>query len=139
MVEADVIIAKVASLTSCLARIRELRTRRDKLQQRDYRELLELNLQRATQDTIDIAAHVVATERWGVVDEVSKNFTILRERGLIAEDLEIRLRKMVGFRNVAVHQYLDLNFEIVEYVTEHRLDDLRDLAAAVVEHFNLGG
>lgn len=138
MVEPDVIIAKVSSLTTCLDRIKELRARRSELQQRDFRELLELNLQRATQVTIDLAAHVVASERWGVVEEVSKNFTVLRERGLITEELETSLRKMVGFRNVAVHQYLDLDFEVVEYVTEHKLDDLRDLAAAVVQHFGIG-
>lgn len=137
MVEPDIIIAKVASLTTCLDRIRELRSRRSELQHRDFRELLELNLHRATQDTIDLAAHVVASERWAVVEEVSKNFTVLRERGLITEELETSLRKMVGFRNVAVYQYLDLDFEVVEYVTEHRLNDLRDLAAAVVGHFEL--
>lgn len=43
-------------------------------------------------------------------------------------DLRDRLQRMVGFRNVAVHQYQALNLEVIESVIQHNLDDLRCFA-----------
>lgn len=50
----------------------------------------------------------------------------------ISDDLGHRLMRMVGFRNVAIHEYRDLNLEIVQSIIEHRLADFSDFAELVV-------
>jgi uncharacterized protein YutE (UPF0331/DUF86 family) len=42
-----------------------------------------------------------------------------------------RLKKMVGFRNLAVHQYRDLDIAIVEAVIAKNLDDLLEFAQLI--------
>jgi uncharacterized protein YutE (UPF0331/DUF86 family) len=44
---------------------------------------------------------------------------------------------MVGFRNVAVHDYQAVDPAIVESIVEHHLDDLRELGAQVIRYFRL--
>ena len=43
-----------------------------------------------------------------------------------------RLKKMVGFRTVAVHDYQRLSIEIVRHIVRERLDDLLDFARMLV-------
>ena len=52
-------------------------------------------------------------------------FDILAEGGLITEELAHRMKMMVGFRNIAVHEYQRLNMNIMKTVLEKHLDDLR--------------
>lgn len=96
-----------------------------------------LNLQRAVQATIDLGAHVVATEGYGLPDSVAGTFALLDGRGLLDAELAERPRKMVGFRNVAVHEYQVLDPSIVEAIVSRHLGDLRAFAARVVRHFAL--
>ncbi len=105
MVERDVVLAKVAHIDECLRRITEVREPGRNLLARDVDDLLELNLQRAVQAAIDLAAHVVSTEGYGMPGTLSETFTLLERQGLVAADLAERLRRMTGFRNVAVHEY----------------------------------
>ena len=64
-----------------------------------------LSLTRAAQATIDLAAHVVATEGYGLPGAVGEAFSLLEQHAVIEPVLADRLRKMVGFRNIAVHDY----------------------------------
>jgi uncharacterized protein YutE (UPF0331/DUF86 family) len=46
-----------------------------------------------------------------------------------------RLRRMVGFRNIAVHDYQTLDPRVVEAIVSRHLGDLRDFAARLVQRF----
>src|SRR5947209_1814195 len=106
MVEPDVIAAKVAVIDRCLARIAEVRgERRGQLSPVDVDDITALNLQRAVQAGIDLANHVVAAESYGLPDSMAGAFDLLAERGVLGRDLAGRLRRMVGFRNIAIHDY----------------------------------
>lgn len=59
MVERDVVVAKIALIDRAMTRIRNVRGRKE-LEPIDAEELIILNLQRATQAAIDLAAHVVS-------------------------------------------------------------------------------
>ena len=138
MVERDVVMAKVAALDTCLARIADVRGRSATLRPIDAEELVILNLQRATQATIDLAAHVVASESLGLPADLADTFTLIEKHGTIEAALATRLRKMVGFRNIAVHQYQALDPAIVEAIVSKHLDDLRTFANRIVDAFGLG-
>ena len=136
MVERDVVLAKLAVIDRCLGRIAEVRGPRGAvLLPVEAEEIIELNLQRAVQAAIDLAAHIVSTEGYGLPDSVAGTFTLLEQHGLVDARLADQLRRMVGFRNIAVHEYEPLDPAIVARIVEERLDDLRAFAARVVDRF----
>jgi uncharacterized protein YutE (UPF0331/DUF86 family) len=137
MVEPDVVLAKIATIDRCISRIEEVRARRDQLLPLDVEELTLLNLQRATQAAIDLAGHVVTTEGYGLPDSVSGAFTLLEQNGVVDAALAAQLRRMVGFRNVAVHAYRTIDAAIVERIVGGHLDDLRRFASRIVTRFGL--
>lgn len=138
MVDPDVVAAKVDVIDRCLARIAEVRgERRAQLSPVDVDDITSLNLQRAVQAGIDLANHVAAREGYGLPDSTAGVFSLLAERGIIGRDLADRLRRMVGFRNIAIHDYKTIDPAIFESIVQHHLGDLRDLANAVVERFGL--
>ncbi len=138
MVDADVILAKLDVIDRCLGRIEAVRGgRRKELDTVDIDDIIAINLQRAIQAAIDLAAHVVAEEGYGVPDSTAGVFTLLERRGVIDGELAGRLRRMVGFRNVAIHEYRTVDPAIVETIIEKHLGDLRELGARVVDSFGL--
>ncbi len=70
---------------------------------------------------------------------MGQSFALLAREQMIPEDLAERLRKSVGFRNIAVHNYSDLDWAIVHAVAWRHLDDFRDFARAVSQHLDDGG
>ncbi len=94
-------------------------------------------MQRAVQAAIDLATHVVATEGHGLAAAVAENFTLLEQQGVIDPQLALRLRKMVGFRTIAVHNYQALNLDIVEAIVTRHLGDLRAFSAVIAQRFRL--
>ena len=89
MTAADVVLAKVATMERCRARIAEIRSpaRQPHLLPVDVEDLLAVNLQRAAQAAIDLAMHVVSSEGYGVPAELGEVFTLLAKHGLIDEEL----------------------------------------------------
>lgn len=84
MVDRDVVFAKISSIQRCLKRIQEVsQGKPESLDNLDVQEIVTLNLQRAIQGIIDLAAHVDADEGWGVPQELRKNFDLLSHRELL--------------------------------------------------------
>jgi uncharacterized protein YutE (UPF0331/DUF86 family) len=138
VVERDVALGKIATLDRCLQRIAEVRgERRADLTPVDVDDIVLLNLQRAVQAAIDLATHIVATEGYGLAGSVAENFTLLEQQGILAPELAAQLRRMVGFRNIAVHNYQDLDPRIVEAIVTRHLGDLSSFSARVVQRFGL--
>lgn len=139
MVERDVVTAKLSVLDRCLARIAEVQgPRRQELEPLDVEDITALNLQRAVQAAIDLGTHVLACEGHGVPAETAEVFALLAEQGIVEPELAERLRRMVGFRNIAIHEYQKLNPAIVQAIVERHLGDLRALGSRVVQRFGLG-
>jgi uncharacterized protein YutE (UPF0331/DUF86 family) len=80
----------------------------------DIQDIFLLNLQRAVQATIDLAAHLVADEKIGLPANLKEHFTLLESRQMIDPSLSKRLQAMVGFRNIAVRGYQQLDLVIFE-------------------------
>ena len=139
MTDADVVLAKVATLERCRARIAEIRSpaRQPHLLPVDVEDLLAVSLQRAAQAAIDLAMHVVSSEGYGVPAELGEGFTLPAKHGLIDDDPAGRLRRMVGFRNIAVHQYRTLDLGIMLSIVEKHLVDLHVFAARVLDRLGL--
>jgi len=126
----NVLINKVAIIERCLARIaEEYRGHESELETNFTRQdSIVLNVQRACEASIDAAMHVVRVRKIGVPQQSRDAFRLLRDAELLPEDLAARMQAMVGFRNVAVHNYQDLSMPVLRSILDRRLDDFRDFA-----------
>ena len=136
MVDRDLVLTKVETLERSLARIETVRARAG-LDALDRQDIIVLNLKRAVQSMLDLAAHVVAREGLGVPDELAASFELLKRAGILDDDLAARMRRMTGFRNVAVHEYRKLEPAIVDSIVRDRLGDLRAFAKVILERFRI--
>lgn len=100
----------------------------------DLQDVIVLNISRAVQLCVDIAAHLLAQSPLPVPSTMGETFQALSRMGVIDEELAIRLRKSVGFRNLAVHNYHDLNWDIVFAVASKNLADFKSFATRVTHH-----
>lgn len=67
MIDSDIFFAKTGVIKKCLSRIREYtRLKPESLDELDAQDIFVLNLQRAVQAAIDLAAHVVSSEGLGM-------------------------------------------------------------------------
>lgn len=84
-------------------------------------------LQLAIEASLDMGSHIIADGNLGAVEQSRDIPRRFRESGHIDEDLEQRWIRMVGFRNILVHEYLEVDRAIVYEVLCQRLEDLNDL------------
>lgn len=133
----EVLVQKISSLQRCVARAREVRASAGKQFDLDHnlQDAAVLNIIRACETAIDLANMVIRKHRLGIPSESRESFAILSREGRIAPELGERLQRMVGFRNVAVHQYRTLDAQIVAAVIDRDLDDLLALAEQVRAEF----
>ena len=133
MPDKDVVLAKVATIQKCLARINET-TALDPASIDDInsQDIFVLNLQRAIQAAIDMASHVVASEKLGLPETIKRNFALLRDGGIISQPVARKMEKMTGFRNIAVHDYKALDPEILKSILTNNLADLEEFYSAIL-------
>ena len=137
MPDKDVFLAKTASIQKCLRRIKEVTgLNPESLDEINKQDIFVLNLQRAVQSTIDLAAHVIASEGLGVPDTIRDNFLRLEQAGIIGRDLAKIMQAMVGFRNIAIHDYQAINIDILKTILGKHLKDLEEFYTVILLHFN---
>lgn len=129
----EVIAQKITSLQRCVSRAREELARAGDAFATNHtaQDAALLNVIRACETAIDLANMLIRKRRLGIPSETRESFAILTREELLAPDLGDRLKKMVGFRNLAVHRYRELDMKIVIAVIRDRLDDLLQLAATI--------
>lgn len=96
-----------------------------------YQDAAVVNIMRACETAIDLANMLIRKKRLGLPNESKESFGILMREKQIDFELGKRLQRMIGFRNLAVHQYTELNLDIVVAVIEKNLDDLIVFAEVV--------
>lgn len=84
----------------------------------------------AIEGCIDVAHHVLASERWAAPDTNAGAFDVLRRHDVVDAQLARRMASAVGFRNVLVHQYAIVDDDRVIEALDG-LDDLRLFIASV--------
>ncbi|MDP1649410.1 MAG: DUF86 domain-containing protein [Rubrivivax sp.] len=136
-----VVERKLEALRHCLQRLRDRRPADAAAlaADADLQDVLVLNLSRAVQLCVDIAAHLLADTQLPVPRTMGETFTHLAAAGLVSADLARRLRRAVGFRNIAVHNYEVIDWAIVHALTGEPLADFEHLAAAVAGHIAAAG
>ncbi|MDP1696728.1 MAG: DUF86 domain-containing protein [Xanthomonadaceae bacterium] len=129
-----VVAQKLESLRRCIARIEAKcpASAQALVDDADLQDIIALNLTRAVQLGVDIAAHLIA-ERMDVPapGTMGQTFDALAQTGIIDAALSERLKKAVGFRNIAVHSYERIDWLIVHAIARHHLADFTAFAQCV--------
>lgn len=97
----------------------------------DLQDIVVLNLSRAIQLCVDIGSHCLSTQATPVPNTMGEIFDSLAQNHLIELPLAERLKKAVGFRNLAVHNYAALDISIVHTLATKHLDDFKTFIRAI--------
>lgn len=121
----DVLLNKLSTIARCLIRIREVYAEAGSKFSNDYtrQDSVILNLQRACEASIDIANYLSKKKQLGIPQSSRDSFQLLSSSGIISSAVATNLKKMIGLRNIAVHDYKELNIDIVEAVVNNHLVD----------------
>jgi len=129
----EVIEQKLESLRRCLQRIAEkcppdpATLGRDP----DLQDIVTLNLNRSVQLCVDLGAHLIADLDVSPPDTMGQTFDALAHAGVIPEHLAQQLKKAVGFRNIAVNHYEEIDWAIVHGIALNHLSDFSEFAKVI--------
>lgn len=124
----DVLINKAATIERCVARAREEFDHDPTTFESNFsrQDAAVMNIQRACEAALDMGNHIIRRERLGLPQSARDVFEILAQAKWIDQALADSLKRMVGFRNIAVHDYQKLLMPItVKVITEHLVEFLQ--------------
>ena len=132
----DVLLNKCEIVERCLKRIQEDYEGHESELSDDFmrQDAILLNIQRMCQASIDLAMHVVRVRALGLPRESRGAFELLKSAQLMDVELADKMMKMVGFRNLAVHNYQSIDLEIVHAIINQHLNDFRALTRWAITH-----
>lgn len=138
MIDRDIVIEKVGNIQRCLKRIADVTEMSpDHLDDINIQDVFVLNLQRSVQACIDLAAHIIAFEGLGLPSSLKEHFDLLIREGIISKDLGEKMIAMVGFRNIAVHEYQNIDKNILKGILQNNLKDIEHFYKKILETYNL--
>lgn len=121
-----VIINKSIIVENCLSRINEeYENNINNLNDYTKQDSIVLNLQRACEACLDMAMYIVSTRRLGVPQVKREAFELLYKNNLIDKEMYINMKNMVGFRNIAIHDYKNIDDEVLIDILDNHLEELR--------------
>lgn len=133
MVNNDVVLNKVATIERCVNRVKEVYDGNpENLQDITKQDSIVLNIQRACEASIDLAMHIVSDLKLGLPKTSREAFKFLEENDIIDYALAKTLINMVGFRNIAVHDYQAIELNILQAIIENHLSDFKTYTEAIL-------
>ncbi|WP_027339018.1 type VII toxin-antitoxin system HepT family RNase toxin [Halonatronum saccharophilum] len=87
----------------------------------------------AIESLIDIGNHIISDQNLGRVESYSDIPKILYENNYIDKELKEVFIKIVGFRNILVYDYLDVDLDIVYTIIKRNLSDLKNIMKIYIE------
>jgi uncharacterized protein YutE (UPF0331/DUF86 family) len=120
----DIDLNKAAIIRRCLKRIsEEYRGNPSRLDDFTIQDSIVLNLLRACEAAIDLAMHRVAQGRFGIPQTSRDSFQLLAQNGILSHASATAMKHMVGVRNIAVHNYQNIQLPILQAIVEKHLVD----------------
>ena len=121
----DIILNKTEIIKRCIRRVTEEYAHNPQnLENFTKQDSITLNIQRACEAVIDLGMHVIAERGLGIPQTSRDTFEILQNNKIITPEMSERLKAMIGFRNIAIHNYQRLNLKIIQAIIEKDLKDL---------------
>lgn len=95
-------------------------------------DAIVLNLQRACEMATDVAMYIVSTRKLGIPQTKKEAFEKLNENKLISDDMCAKMKGLIGFRNIVIHEYKEIDDEILKDIIEHHLVDIKEFARIMI-------
>ena len=89
-----------------------------------------LNIQRACEAALDMGLHIIRR----VTQSARDTFTLLAQAHWLTPAVAEQMKRMVGFRNVAVHDYQSLQLPITLNILTLHLDDFLVFSRQMLLH-----
>lgn len=129
----EVILNKITTIERCIKRIKEVYDQNpENLADFTKQDSIILNIQRACEASIDLAMHLVSERKLGLPKTNREAFQLLQDAKLIEASLAKSLKNMVGFRNIAVHDYQSIELNILQSIIEKNLTDFTKFTKTVL-------
>ena len=127
---------KVDSILRCLNRIdgRIPDSEYDFLRDFDAQDVVILNLTRAVQVSVDIATHILSTTNQPVPSTMAEAFISLERINIISPEIADKMKRSVGYRNVAVHNYDDIDLSITYDIANNHLGDFKEFIKQILHY-----
>ena len=135
MIDTSLILAKASKVQGHLGRVREKRSVNldEFLTDLDRQESILFNLQMAIQNCIDMAGHIISDQELGVAGSTNEMFYMLQEAGYLTPKLTEKMVAAVGFRNLIVHEYKNIDLRKVYQIAHHDIEDLEQYLKAILK------
>lgn len=133
--KSDVILNKASIIERCLVRIQDVyASNPENLSDYTKQDSIVLNIQRACEASIDLAMHIIAENKLGVPQNSRDAFEILKTDQIITEKIARNMKAMVGFRNIAVHDYQTIHIGILQKIVEYHLQDFKEFSSQIIKN-----
>jgi len=139
VVDHDLIIAKAASVRAHLDRIADKVGTNLQLfiSDVDRQDIVAFNLHLAVENCIDIAAHIISENGWGVPGSASEMFYLLEEKGMLDQAMTERMIKAVGLRNLIMHEYVNIDLKRLFATVREDLNDLTVFLSTIFQQLGI--
>lgn len=132
--DTELVTSKLDSLSRCVDRLKAKTPQTLEILREDVdaQDIIAVNLERAVQLCVDIALHWIASRsRMPVPESMAESFHVMAKEGVIPDNVAGDLISAVGFRNLSVHAYDKINWEIVWKILRQHLDVFPAYAAQI--------
>jgi uncharacterized protein YutE (UPF0331/DUF86 family) len=135
MVDQEIFSRRLEALHGYLAKLKAFREVEEEefVREAALHDLAERYLHLAVEACLDLANHWIAEKALPTPDANRDTFTILERAKELPAGLADKLRGWAGFRNILVHEYLDIDHSIAFRAIHSELGDLESLASWAAE------
>jgi uncharacterized protein YutE (UPF0331/DUF86 family) len=140
MVDRNLLFRKIDDLDTYRGQLSEFTGMSLDAYRKDWKSqrIVERTLQIMIECCADIANHVISDDGFRAPKNYADSFLVLREHGVISEALAPRLVLMAKFRIVVVHQYDEVDAQIVVSILRSHLDVFTEFREQVLSHIKGG-
>jgi len=114
----NIVLNKAAIIERSLRRMKEEYSYNRGLDSYTHIDAMILNIERTCQAAIDLAQHLVAVNHTGMPQTSADAFILLKKAKIISEDISKKMINMTGFRNIVIHEYQEIDMNILRAIAE---------------------
>lgn len=116
---------KIDSILRCLHRIKSRLPESKELfmQDLDAQDVIVLNITRAVQLSVDLAMHICVNANAPVPQTMGESFDVLQQLKILTPAIAAKMKKSVGFRNIAVHNYDEIDLNLAFIIAKEHIED----------------
>jgi len=125
---------RLEKLRTCLKKLEPFKTKKKEeiLQDPYMQDIIERNLEVTAQAAIDIANRIISIEGLEKPRDYYEAILRIGESGILPLEFAQNLAPIAGFRNILVHDYMDIDWDEV-YNKLHQLHDISQFMDYVKE------